>query len=283
MSHLLKVNGAVINVDDRKGERSRDGLPVPALVLLHGFTGSAASWGTHLDTFSTGGLRVIALDLLGHGQSEAPGDPDRYRIEQCCQDILEVLSQLGVLSGEATLLGYSMGGRMALYAAFSGYFRALILESASPGIAGAQERRERRAADEALAQRIEREGIPAFVSYWESQPLFASQRTLSPDRRALAHEQRLRNRPDGLANSLRGAGAGTQPDLHGKLPDLHLPVLLIAGALDSKYSRIAQDMAASLPNAMLEMVDHAGHTVHLEQPEVFDRLALGFCGAHLTC
>jgi 2-succinyl-6-hydroxy-2,4-cyclohexadiene-1-carboxylate synthase len=278
----LEVNGVVINVDDR-GERSRDGLPGPALVLLHGFIGSAAGWGSHLDTFAVGGFRVIALDLLGHGQSEAPRDPDRYRIEHCCRDILEVLSQLGVHGGEATLLGYSMGGRMALYAAFSGYFRALILESASPGVAGSRERRERRAADETLAQRIERDGLPAFVSYWESQPLFASQNALSPVRRALVHEQRLRNRPDGLANSLRGAGAGTQPALYGKLPSLHLPVLLVAGALDSKYSHIAQDMASCLPDAKVEIVDHAGHTVHLEQPEVFDRLVLQFCSAQLAC
>jgi 2-succinyl-6-hydroxy-2,4-cyclohexadiene-1-carboxylate synthase len=282
MSQILKVNGVAINVDDR-GEHSQDGLPCPALVLLHGFTGSTASWDSHLDTFTAGGLRVIALDLLGHGQSEAPGDPGRYRIEQCCRDILEVLSQLGVHQGEATLLGYSMGGRMALYAAFSGFFRALILESASPGAAGTRERRERRAADEELAQRIEREGIPSFVSYWESQPLFASQHTLSRDQRALAHEQRLGNRPAGLANSLRGAGAGTQPDLYRKLTSLHLPVLLIAGGLDNKYSRIAQDMAARLPDAMVEIVDHAGHTVHLEKPEVFDRLVLGFCRMHSTC
>jgi 2-succinyl-6-hydroxy-2,4-cyclohexadiene-1-carboxylate synthase len=281
MSQLLEVNGVTINIEDR-GERSRDGLPSPALVLLHGFTGSAAGWGSHLDTFAAGGFQVIAVDLLGHGQSEAPKDPDRYRIEHCCRDILEILSQLGVHDGEATLLGYSMGGRIALCAAFSGRFRALILESASPGVADSQERWERRAADEALAQRIERDGVPAFVSYWESQPLFASQNSLSTDQRALVHEQRLRNHPDGLANSLRGAGVGTQPALHRKLPDLRLPVLLIAGALDSKYSRIAQDMASCLPDAKVEMVDHAGHTVHLEQPEVFDRLVLQFCSAHLA-
>ena len=276
---LLKVNGVSINVDDR-GDLRRDGRPSQTLVLLHGFTGSAAGWGSHLDRFTLAGFRVIALDLLGHGQSEAPNDPDRYQIDYCCRDILEVLIQLDVPDGEATLLGYSMGGRMALYTAFSGCFRALILESASPGVAGGRERRERRDADEALAQRIEREGTQAFVSYWESLPLFASQNSLPQQQRALLHEQRLHNRSGGLANSLRGAGAGTQPALHRKLPSLHLPVLLIAGALDNKYCAIAQDMAACLPDAQVEVVDHAGHTVHLEQPEVFDRLILQFCNAH---
>src|SRR5205807_7717751 len=89
----------------------------PTLVMLHGFTGSAAGWGNHLDTLAAYGLRVIALDLPGHGQSDAPADPQRYAIEHCRQDILAVLQQLGVSKGQATLLGYSMGGRIALYTA----------------------------------------------------------------------------------------------------------------------------------------------------------------------
>src|SRR5690348_14137812 len=39
----------------------------PVLVLLHGFTGSATSWGTLLDDLAIPGMRIIALDLLGHG------------------------------------------------------------------------------------------------------------------------------------------------------------------------------------------------------------------------
>lgn len=279
LPRLLAVNGIHMNVEVCEPA----GVCSQTLVLLHGFTGSVASWGSHVTTFAEAGLRVIALDMLGHGHSEAPSDPERYSIEYCRRDILATLGILGVEKGGSIVLGYSMGGRIALYTAFSDFFAGLILESASPGVAGSRERRERRAADEALAQRIERDGLPAFVSYWESQPLFTSQNSLSTDQGALVHEQRLRNRPDGLANSLRGAGAGTQPALHGKLPSLHLPVLLIAGALDSKFCAIAQDMASCLPDAQVEMVDHAGHTVHLEQPEVFDRLVLQFCSAHLAC
>ena len=275
---LIEVNGVRMNAQilAARGSESHQ-----TLVMLHGFTGSAAGWGSHLRTFAGAALRVIALDMLGHGFSDAPTDPDRYGMDRCNQDIVAVLETLGVAPGEAALLGYSMGGRIALYAAFSGFFHALILESASPGLATEQERVERRTADEILARRIERDGIAAFVSYWERLPLFASQLALSPEEQMYVHEQRLQNTPTGLANSLRGIGSGRQPSLHEKLPALRLPVLLIAGALDSKYSALARDMACHLPEASVHIVAGAGHTIHLERPDEFDRLVLQFLSSTL--
>src|SRR2546430_16053933 len=120
---FVRVNGVQLGIEER-GEASKSCL---TLVMLHGFTGSAAGWGSHLDTLAAYGWRVIALDLPGHGRSDAPGDPQRYAIEHCRQDILAALQSSGVSQGEAVLLGYSMGGRIALYTAFSGLFRALIL------------------------------------------------------------------------------------------------------------------------------------------------------------
>jgi 2-succinyl-6-hydroxy-2,4-cyclohexadiene-1-carboxylate synthase len=248
----------------------------PTLVMLHGFTGSAAGWGNHLDTLAVYGLRVIALDLPGHGQSDAPADPRRYGIEYCRQDILAALQELGVSPGEAVLLGYSMGGRVALYTAFSGFFRALILESASPGLEDPAEREQRRASDEALAASIERDGVQAFIDHWEKLPLFASQSTLPPEAREALRGQRLSNRPGGLAQSLRGVGTGVQPSLHARLPTLHIPILLIAGELDTKFSAIARSMAQALPQSQLRIVPGAGHAVHLERPEEFASLVGDF-------
>ena len=173
-----------------------------------------------MDTLADYGLRIIALDLLGHGQSDAPDDAKRYSIEHCQKDILAALQELGVNKGQAIILGYSMGGRIALYTAFSGFFRALILESASPGLEDPAEREERRASDEALAASIEREGVPAFIERWERLPLFASQRTLPFECREALHRQRLQNNATGLAQSLRGVGTGVQPSLYAQLPTL---------------------------------------------------------------
>jgi 2-succinyl-6-hydroxy-2,4-cyclohexadiene-1-carboxylate synthase len=269
----IEVNGVYIGVI----ESGTTAQHAPVLVLLHGFTGSATSWGTLLDDLAISGMRIIALDLLGHGQSDAPEDPQRYRIEHCQADLIGILQTLGIKRGEAILLGYSMGGRIALYCAFSYYFRALILESASPGLATFAERAQRRANDDALAERIEREGIEAFIDYWEQLPLFASQRNLPIAYRNAQRAQRLNNRAHGLANSLRGVGTAVQPSLYQRLPELTLPVLLITGELDSKFCTIGQRMAQQLPQAQLQIVSDAGHTVHLEQPERFAALVQKFC------
>lgn len=248
----------------------------PALVMLHGFTGSAVGWGLHLDALAAYGLRVIAFDLPGHGQSDAPADPRRYAIERCQQDILSALRELGVSEGQAVLFGYSMGGRIALYSAFSGFFRALVLESASPGLDDPIEREKRRSDDEELATSIERYGVEAFVARWEKLPLFASQHALAPKVRKALRTQRLNNRASGLAQSLRGAGTGVQPSLFPRLPQLRIPVLLIAGELDAKFTAIATSMAQALPQAQLRIIPGAGHAVHLERPREFVSLVGDF-------
>jgi 2-succinyl-6-hydroxy-2,4-cyclohexadiene-1-carboxylate synthase len=187
------------------------------------------------------------------------------------------MQELQIGPGEATLLGYSMGGRIALYSALAGYFRALILESASPGLATETEREQRRLSDSALAERIRRDGVTSFVDYWENLPLFASQRNLPGEIRAALRANRLDNHPAGLANSLAGVGTGAQPALHERLSELNIPVLLIAGALDTKFTSIARQMALQLPQPHLHIVPQAGHTVHLEQPAIFTQLVQNFC------
>jgi 2-succinyl-6-hydroxy-2,4-cyclohexadiene-1-carboxylate synthase len=278
MEHrCVRVNGIQLGVEQR-GEGGEGAL---TLVLLHGFSGSAAGWGDLLDTLAGYGLRIIALDLPGHGRSSAPPDARRYAFARCQQDILAALQALGVSAGRALLLGYSLGGRIALYTAFSGFFRALILESASPGLADPLEREQRRLSDEALAASIEREGVAPFIARWENLPLFNSQRALPRSRREELHRQRLRNSAVGLAQSLRGAGAGVQPSLRARLPCLHIPVLLIAGELDAKFTATARDMALALPQAQVQIVPAAGHNTHLEQPHEFLALLRNFSSAQL--
>lgn len=255
----MAVNGVQLNV-----ETQGDG---PSLLLLHGFTGSGATWSPHLGAWSD--LRTIAVDLLGHGASDAPAEPERYRMERCVEDLGALLDHLSV--ERTAVLGYSMGGRIALHLALRAPERlwALVLENASPGIEAASEREERVRADEALAERIEREGLEDFVDYWEAQPLFASQARLPAAVREELRRQRLQNNAIGLANSLRGLGAGRQEPVLGRLAPLRLPVLLVTGALDTSYCDVARRMAAGLPCAQTEIVPEAGHAVHLEQPKAF--------------
>jgi 2-succinyl-6-hydroxy-2,4-cyclohexadiene-1-carboxylate synthase len=168
-------------------------------------------------------------------------------------------------------VGYSMGGRMALHVAlaYPAAVPKLALISTSAGIGDDAERAARRAADEALAKRLDGagpQGLHDFLEGWLAQPLFA---TLPRERAGL--DERLTNSPAGLASSLRLAGAGVQEPLWDRLGELRqreLPVLFIAGELDPKYTKLAHAMADAIGrSAEVHMVRGAGHACHLERPE----------------
>src|SRR3989304_5185055 len=166
MTRLL-VNGIHLNVE------VSGPADATALMLLHGFTGDATTWEPFLDAWLS--IQTIRVDLIGPGRSDSPADPARYAMAHAVQALLAVLDPLGV--ERAAVLGYSMGGRVALHLSIAAPERssALIVESASPGIEDDAQRAARRASDEALAADIEHDGVAAFVDRWQAQPLFASQ------------------------------------------------------------------------------------------------------------
>jgi 2-succinyl-6-hydroxy-2,4-cyclohexadiene-1-carboxylate synthase len=265
----IAVNGVHLNV-----EVSGEG---PPLLLLHGFSGSAASWTSHLEAWR--GFTAIAVELLGHGASDCPADRRRYHMERCLDDLVALLDRLPASGGRrAAVLGYSMGGRVALRLALRAPERlwALVLESASPGIEDASERAARARSDADLADDIERDGLEAFVERWQALPLFASQARLPVAVRDELRRQRLQNDPQGLAGSLRGLGAGWQEPVLARMDEIRIPVLLLTGALDDKYCALARRMAAALPCARTESVPDAGHAVHLERPQAFAGAIRGF-------
>jgi 2-succinyl-6-hydroxy-2,4-cyclohexadiene-1-carboxylate synthase len=256
----VPVNGIHLNVEEEGSG--------PPLLLLHGFTGSAGSWRALQQALPS--FRTIAVDVIGHGASDSPDDASRYTMAGFIADLAALLDALGI--EKTALLGYSMGGRIALRFALAHPERlsALVLESASPGIADAEERRARVRSDVELADRMERDGLEAFVDYWQSIPLWESQKRLPEEQRAALRRQRLTNSVRGLANSLRCMGAGADEDVTPRLGELGMPSLLIAGALDVRYAEVVRRMAAATPNAEALVVEGAGHAVHFERPEVFN-------------
>ncbi|MCL4543889.1 MAG: 2-succinyl-6-hydroxy-2,4-cyclohexadiene-1-carboxylate synthase [Chloroflexi bacterium] len=247
----------------------------PPVMLLHGFTHSSRTWGPLRERLA-GSFTVIAVDLIGHGESATPDSLRHYALEQCADDLAALLTVLGM---ERTgVLGYSMGGRVALQLALRHreHCTALLLESTSPGIEDEVARQARREADAALAARIEQIGVEAFLQEWEALPLFAGLRRVPPALSEQLHSLRLRNSAKGLASSLRGMGTGRQRPLWSQLPDLAVPVLVIAGQDDGKYCEIGLRMTSFLPCARSVIVPESGHTVHLEADEPFIELALGF-------
>jgi 2-succinyl-6-hydroxy-2,4-cyclohexadiene-1-carboxylate synthase len=171
---------------------------------------------------------------------------------------------LGRAGGRATYIGYSMGGRLCLDLAVArpGLVERLVLISATAGIDDRGERAARRASDDELAATIEVDGVATFLERWIAQPLFVTLEEPGLD-------DRRRNTAEGLASSLRLAGTGSQAPLWDALPELAMPVLLVAGSLDAKFVHTAERMAGLLPHATLFVIDGAGHTAHLERPAAF--------------
>jgi len=245
------------------------------LILLHGFTGSGKQWTAQVEEFASR-FHTIAVDLLGHGRSDAPPNPNRYRMERCVADLAVLLDFLGI--ERACWLGYSMGARVALAFAVAHpqRVRALVLEGVAPGIEDPQQRAERVAHDEALAGSIERDGIETFVDMWMQQPLFASQACLGPAFLTAARAARRANDPRGLANTLRGMGTGAQEPLWASLPLLAVPTLLVVGEEDMKFRGIAATMATRMPRAQVAIIPQAGHAAHVEKPAAFNARVLRF-------
>lgn len=245
------------------------------LLLIHGFAGSQRQWQTFVERWASR-YQLILVDMLGHGGSSAPQQAERYATEQVTADLDLLLDQLNI--SEVHVLGYSMGGRIALSLALQAgnKVRSLIMESSSPGLAAEEERQARRISDHELANRIEQQGIQWFAEYWGKLPLFASLRQLPQTVLEQLHKSRLANNPFGLAQSLRGIGTGQQPSWWGQLQQLNIPVLFIAGELDEKYCGIAKAMLERVPDGVLELVAAAGHNVHMEQPHLFDTIVMRF-------
>jgi 2-succinyl-6-hydroxy-2,4-cyclohexadiene-1-carboxylate synthase len=220
-------------------------------VVVHGFTQTSTSW----DPITARLNATVDAPAIGreHNFTAAAAALDR---------------------GPATYVGYSQGGRLCLQLALDRpeVVRRLVLVSASPGIADADERAARRAADERLAQEIERDGVDVFLERWLAQPLFAS---LPRDRSGI-EERRAHNTVEHLTYQLRVLGQGTQPSNWERLGELRMPVLLIAGELDTKYVDIARSMATAVPQARVEVIAGAGHACHLESPAAVAQLLSSF-------
>ncbi|MBC8364174.1 MAG: 2-succinyl-6-hydroxy-2,4-cyclohexadiene-1-carboxylate synthase [Actinobacteria bacterium] len=234
----------------------------PALLMLHGFTGStAAMW--PLGRTVTDRRMVLAVDLPGHGRTGLLDPPD-HRFESTLDALVHILDQRDI--DEADVLGYSMGGRLALGLAVRHpeRIRSTILIGSTAGYPTDAERAARRRSDAALADDLVEQGLEWFVDHWMALPLFASQQRLGDLFLAGTRAQRLSNDPDGLVASLLGSGTGAQPSFWGGLHGVSGPVLLVVGEEDARYRRLAFRMASGLPNATIEVVPEAGHAAHVE-------------------
>ena len=195
------------------------------IVLVHGFTQTGRSW-REIATRLSDHYEVLCVDLPGHGRSA----------DVVAGDLADAGRLLAEAAGLATYVGYSMGGRVALHAAFShpAAVRRLVLVGAHPGIERGDARVARRRADDELACRLEatgkdRLGIDDFLAGWLAAPLFAHL-----DEKAAGLDARRENTTAGLARALRTLGTGTQQFDGDRLRGLAMPVLVVSGGSEER-------------------------------------------------
>jgi 2-succinyl-6-hydroxy-2,4-cyclohexadiene-1-carboxylate synthase len=236
--------------------RAMTGGTPETLVLLHGFAGTRRAWDPVVEHLDPQRYRPLPLDLVGHGDAGCATTPITF--DACVEAVLAQSPE------RFSLCGYSMGGRIALCAALAEPERVerLILISCTAGIQDSTERAERRAADRALADELERTPFDRFIERWRSQPLFANE---PPRARRLAVEDHFRNDPRALAAAMRGLGTGEMPPLWKRLGELTMPTIVVVGERDAKFDKLGNRMVNLLAHGTLEKIS-GGHGLPVENP-----------------
>lgn len=260
-----------VQIDNYCFSYSSEGNPNdPTILFLHGFMGNRCEFQQAIATLSKQ-FHCVAIDLLGHGQTIAidpSTDHDHYyTIQSSANLVIKYLDLLRV--NRCFLVGYSMGGRLALYLTihFPQYFDRVVLESTSAGLSSALARRDRLAKDRQLATKLETGDLRSFLENWYQQPIFANLRSHSHFAQML--EQRFNNSPAQLAKALRNLSTGMQPSLWENLSKNEIPLLLMAGALDPKFVQINQQMQQLCKYSQLKVIPSCGHNIHFENPDLF--------------
>ncbi|MFC1733865.1 2-succinyl-6-hydroxy-2,4-cyclohexadiene-1-carboxylate synthase, partial [candidate division KSB1 bacterium] len=221
--------------------------------------GSCEDWSETINRLSDR-YDCLAIDLPGHGRTKVTGSDDLYSMENTAEGVRKLLDTLGIT--HTVLVGYSMGGRLALYITMRcpEYITAAVIESSSPGLKTLHERNERICEDEARAHSLTSGDFARFLNEWYEQPIFETTRQ-RPEFTEF-FKRRLHNNPDQLAVSLRKIGAGAQPSLWNSLKSITKPVCFIAGSRDTKFTAIAWEMKNCCPAAWLRIAEDCGHNIH---------------------
>jgi 2-succinyl-6-hydroxy-2,4-cyclohexadiene-1-carboxylate synthase len=251
------------------------------LVLLHGFLGAPSAWGNVIAHLVPSPRAIVALSLVGHGAPAHdftgdltldPARDDPAPFEHEVDRVAAQIQTLGATSESGVhLCGYSLGGRVALGIAVRHprLVRRLTLVGAAPGLAESEARAARRVADEAWAKLLDEGDLTRFLERWEEQPIFSTQRALPDDVLRAQRALRAHHAPRALATAMRILSLGRMPDRGPSLGALAMPVDLVVGARDEKFTALAREMARVIPHGALEVVPDVGHNVTLEAPQRF--------------
>lgn len=243
-------------------------------VFIHGFASDATEW-EQLCYAIAPRHTCYMLSLPGCGHSHFPEDftPEADALAALLKEFLTQLPYQ-----KKILCGYSMGARLALYTALyqNPGISGLVLESGTPGIHNPDEKIKRIEEDYAIADTIELLSGEDFEALWKSREIFSSQAALPPGTAERLKERRRRANPAVMAEYLRHFGTGVMPGMRNDLGRISVPVMIITGEKDEKFTRIGAEMCGLVPDGRHSIIPGAGHNTHLEKPADFVNLLFNF-------
>jgi len=267
----LDVNGIKLNFEPFKELDSSKEI----ILFLHGFMGCTDDWLPIFEQLPAK-YNYVALDIVGHGKSDPPSSSIHYTLDSIISQIKFVKDHL--TKDKIILLGYSMGGRVALnYAVtYPDDLKGLILESSSAGIKNEEDRQKRYEEDLKLVEFIETHSLEEFVEIWQDKEIFNTQRRFSNDKLKKIKKKKSAGSKIGYTNSLKGFSTGIMPPVHDRLKKITTKVLLITGDLDTKFTGINARLAKRFNKAKHKVVRNSGHNTHLEESKRFIEIVLNY-------
>lgn len=216
--------------------RTRGDSRLPPLIFLHGFLGTGEDWEEMLPFFEERYF-CIAYDL-----------PE--------SDIVAaVKKEIEKISPKPILIGYSMGGRIALQ--LQEHAAAVVALSANPGLKSEEQKEIRRKADEEWAQKILHRPWREFLDEWYGQSIFASLHG-KPLLKTII-DKRLKSGSRGNAQVMREMSLANQMAVE----EFSVPTLMMYGEEDWKF----RDLYSTLPeHVCVRGIKNSGHCLNQENP-----------------
>jgi pimeloyl-ACP methyl ester carboxylesterase len=252
-----KVNG----IDVYFEQHGEDG---DVLFFVHGYTGDVSDWRHQVAEFRET-HRVLVMDNRGHGRSEAPEDRSAYSVGQMASDVLALADMLE--HERFHLVGHSMGGAVAQEVALHSPGRLQSLTLHDTGHVFEFSKIEMIAKFTEYRNMIaDQQGMPAVAAIQIPAP---KPPHMPEERQAEERERLARMSPHAFIGASMGLNAW--PGTADRLASIVPPTMVIYGDLDF-YMLVesAKHMAKTIPNAVLEVVEQAGHSPQYERPELFN-------------
>ena len=261
----------MVLIETRRGEASH-----APLVFIHGFSGGASSWRAVMQELATS-RPTVAVTLPGHHGKHSLDAPSTF--EDAVVGVYDALARAGV-SG-AHVVGYSLGARVALSmlvhestmgraanpSSASRLFSRATLIGVSVGLKSRLARDERATADAAWCALLREQGMAAFVDAWEQQPLFATQELHAPQGlRDAQRAVRLAHDAEALANAMQTFSLASMPDYCAQAGAIQVPVCLVTGVDDERFTRAAEEIAQLMQHATCRTLPNCGHNPLIENP-----------------